>query len=68
MSRAGESHPHALAELCMNLSTHTAPIIQPLAARFATGQVDYDDMKSLPFNMFRIWLLHFLATIRRPKL
>lgn len=28
---------------------------------FATGEVDYDDMKSLPFNMFRIWLLHFVV-------
>src|SRR5512147_2582319 len=37
-SRAGESHPHALAELCMNLSTHTAPIIQPLAARASSEQ------------------------------
>ncbi|SHG39130.1 DUF4157 domain-containing protein [Massilia sp. CF038] len=27
---------------------------------FVTGQVDYDDMKDLPFNMFRIWLLHFV--------
>ena len=28
---------------------------------FASGEVDYDDMKSLPFNMFRIWLLHFVT-------
>lgn len=28
---------------------------------FASGNVDYDDMKSLPFNMFRIWLLHFVV-------
>ncbi|MFH2001805.1 MAG: hypothetical protein ABIK28_19130 [Planctomycetota bacterium] len=29
VSSAGESHPHALSEPCMNVSAHTAPIIQP---------------------------------------
>jgi hypothetical protein len=28
-SRPGESHPRALAEPYVNLSAHTAPIIQP---------------------------------------
>ena len=31
-SRPGESHPQALAELYVNVSAHTAPIIQPTAA------------------------------------
>ena len=31
VSRPGESHPQALAEPYMNVSTHTAPIIQPSA-------------------------------------
>ena len=30
-SRPGESHPQALLEPCMNLSTHTAPDVQPMA-------------------------------------
>src|SRR6266849_9743847 len=29
VSSRGESHPSALSELCMNLSAHTAPIVQP---------------------------------------
>ncbi len=29
VSRPGEFHPQALAEPCVNLSAHTAPIIQP---------------------------------------
>src|SRR4051794_29366086 len=29
VSGRGESHPSALAELCRNLSAHTAPIVQP---------------------------------------
>src|SRR3954470_8357102 len=29
-SRAGESHPHALPEPYVSLSTHTAPDVQPL--------------------------------------
>ena len=29
VSRPGESHPRALAELYVNVSAHTAPIIQP---------------------------------------
>ncbi len=29
VSRPGESHPRALSEPCVNLSAHTAPIIQP---------------------------------------
>ena len=31
VSRPGESHPQALAEPYMNVSVHTAPIIQPWA-------------------------------------
>ena len=33
VSRPGESHPRALAEPYVNVSAHTAPIIQPLASR-----------------------------------
>ena len=33
VSRPGESHPRALAEPYMNVSAHTAPIIQPPASR-----------------------------------
>ena len=29
-SRPGESHPQALPEPCVNLSTHTAPDVRPL--------------------------------------
>jgi hypothetical protein len=29
VSRPGESHPEALAELYVSLSTHTAPIMEP---------------------------------------
>src|SRR6266576_476837 len=29
VSSRGESHPSALSELCMTLSAHTAPIVQP---------------------------------------
>ena len=32
VSRPGESHPRALAELYVNVSAHTAPIIQPPAS------------------------------------
>jgi hypothetical protein len=28
-SSAGESHPHALTQRYVNLSIHTAPIVQP---------------------------------------
>ncbi len=35
VSRPGESHPRALAEPYVNVSAHTAPIIQPLASRLA---------------------------------
>src|SRR5215472_162287 len=40
VSRPGESHPQALAEPYMSVSTHTAPITQPPAAgpRGASGQ------------------------------
>jgi hypothetical protein len=31
VSRPGESHPQALAEPYLNVSAHTAPIIQPSA-------------------------------------
>ncbi len=30
-SRPGEFHPQALSEPCVNLSTHTAPVVRPLA-------------------------------------
>ena len=32
-SRAGESHPHALPEPYVTLSSHTAPDVRPLACR-----------------------------------
>ena len=35
VSRPGESHPRALAELYVNVSAHTAPIIQPALNGFA---------------------------------
>jgi hypothetical protein len=40
VSSAGELHPHALAEPYVNVSAHTAPIIQPQVAppAFASGQ------------------------------
>jgi len=37
VSRPGESHPRALSEPYVNLSAHTAPIIQPPAATPATA-------------------------------
>ena len=33
LSGAGESHPRALPEPYVNLSIHTAPIVQPFAGR-----------------------------------
>src|SRR5450830_584150 len=38
VSSAEEPPLHALAELYVSLSTHTAPIIQPLAARISSEQ------------------------------
>jgi hypothetical protein len=32
-SRAGESHPHALPEPYVTLSSHTAPDVRPFACR-----------------------------------
>jgi len=39
VSRPEESHLQALAERSMSLSTHFAPIIQPLAAQTSNGQI-----------------------------
>jgi hypothetical protein len=37
-SRPGESHPEALAELYVSLSTHTAPIMEPRYVQPASEQ------------------------------
>ncbi|CAM2184658.1 hypothetical protein PSAC2689_50396 [Paraburkholderia sacchari] len=38
VSRPGELHPESLAEPNVNLSTHSAPVIQPIPRRHASGQ------------------------------
>jgi hypothetical protein len=54
VSSAGELHPHALAEPYVNVSAHTAPIIQPQVAplAFASGQTTQaDDEQCLQANV-----------------
>jgi hypothetical protein len=54
VSSAGELHPHALAEPYVNVSAHTAPIIQPQVAplTFASGQTTQDhDEQCLQANV-----------------
>ena len=38
VSRPGELHPESLAEPNVSLSTHSAPVIQPILRRHASGQ------------------------------
>jgi hypothetical protein len=38
VSSPGELHPEALSERCVNLSIHTAPIIQPSSRPNANGR------------------------------
>jgi hypothetical protein len=42
-SRPGESHPEALAELYVSLSTHTAPIMEPRHVPTASEQTTLDN-------------------------
>jgi hypothetical protein len=39
----GESHPEALAELYVSLSTHTAPIMEPCYLPTASEQTTLDN-------------------------
>src|SRR5277367_3112544 len=45
VSSPGELHPEALPERCVNLSIHTAPIIQPLSRPYASGRT-YVELRS----------------------
>src|SRR5712691_9516939 len=70
VSGRGESHPSALAELCRNLSAHTAPIVQPsgrtpsrqcansFGSRLATRTSHRLVRRSWPYNRLYFLLAH----------
>ena len=65
VSRPGESHPRALAELYVNVSAHTAPIIQPPVLRLRVAR------RLLPrarLTVWTRWMTRPLCSIEFPRL
>jgi len=58
VSSPGESHPEALAELYVNLSTHTAPIMEPRRApicQWANNSGERREMRAIQCAALRRW-------------
>ena len=70
MSSPGESHPEALAELYVSLSTHTAPIMEPRRApicQWANKAGARRERPAIQCFAFRRWdrsFLYFLLAHR----
>src|SRR6266849_5510439 len=63
VSRPGESHPEALAELYVSLSTHTAPIMEPRRApicQWANNSGARREMRAIQWVARRRWRRSFL--------
>src|SRR5437868_14762251 len=63
VSRPGESHPEALAELYVSLSTHTAPIMEPRRTpicQFANSAGARREIRAIQCVALRRWARSFL--------
>src|SRR6266581_6221944 len=63
VSSPGESHPEALAELYVSLSTHTAPIMEPRRApicQWANNSGAEREMRAIQCVALRRWRRSFL--------
>ena len=63
MSSPGESHPEALAELYVSLSTHTAPVTEPRRApicQWANKAGARREMRAIQCVALRRWRRSFL--------
>src|SRR6266852_4381211 len=63
VSRPGESHPEALAELYVSLSTHTAPIMEPRRApicQWANNSGAQRERRAIQGVALRRWRRSFL--------
>src|SRR5439155_26705877 len=63
VSSPGESHPEALAELYVSLSTHTAPLMEPRRApscQWANNSGAAREMRAIQCVALRRWRRSFL--------